>query len=330
MTKRVTVTIKAHANIALHKYWGKRDETLMLPTKNSFSLTLDALRTETSITLSSTHHDIITFDWQETTQKSPEKIINFLNKFRKLYNINQYFSINTKNLFPTAAGLASSSSGYAALALGLSKLCNLNLSKKELSQLARLGSGSASRSVYGGFVQWYKGEKDDGSDCFAEQLFPENHWPELSMIIVILDDQAKKISSRVGMQQTIKTGSHYQTWLQESERNLPLLVQAIREKDIVKLGTLVEQDWYGMYQSMLSTIPKIDYLNRTSHAVIAKVKKLRTQNISAYFTTDAGPNVKILCLKKDIHTITNEMQKVNGVMDCITSSIAGEPTIVYH
>ena len=150
--RKITLQVtKAHANIALIKYWGKRNPDLHLPTKSSLSITLKELSTTTSI---ATHNqDCIHLNKKQVVDK---KIITFLNTFRKKYNIEENHSISSNNSFPTAAGLASSSSGFAALATGLSELYNLNLSKKELSILARQGSGSACRSIYNGFVIWYK------------------------------------------------------------------------------------------------------------------------------------------------------------------------------
>ncbi len=319
------INMVSNVNIVFNSYWGKRDENIFLPTKNSLSIGLEALQTTTSISLYDC--DKITLDGKLLDQEISKNIRTFLGRFRKLYGIKECFSIESTNHFPTAAGLASSASGYAALALGLNKLCKIALSKKECSILARQGSGSASRSVYGGFVQWHKGKQADGSDSYAEQLFDANHWPELRVIIAIVDRNKKKISSRSGMQQTVATSNFYYDWLQKSDNYLNELISGIKERDLEHVGQATEADWYGMYQSMRDTKPCLDYLNDASHEIINQVKIFRNNGISCYFTTDAGPNVKIICLQKDVQTITSALQQTMSIENIIISRVALEPLI---
>lgn len=303
MNKKIKV--KANANIALIKYWGKRDEKLFLPTKSSLSITIPFLMTFTEIELKehTEKQDEIYLDGKLAEGKTKEKIVKFLDLFRKLYNIKNYFKINTKNEFPTCAGLASSASGFVALSLALNEICELNLSKKELSILARQGSGSASRSIYDGFVLWHKGEKDDGSDSYAEQLFDQNHWSEFKVLIAIVDEKEKKLSSREAMQITVKTSSSYKKWLIDSEKRIPEMIEAIKNKDFKKVGQLAEVDCLQMHQTMKDSHPSIDYLQPETLKIIEKIKELRKNGTDCYFTIDAGPNVKILCLEKDVEQI---------------------------
>ena len=186
------ITVKSCANIALIKYWGKRDEDLFLPTKSSLSVTLSGLDTVTSVSINPQNRDIIYIDKKLVLDLQNNKVHKFLNLFREKFCIKSFFKIETENRFPTAAGLASSASGFAALAFALNKICDLNLSKKQLSILARQGSGSASRSIFGGFALWNKGELLDGFDCFAQQLFDQDHWPEFRVIAAIISEQKKK------------------------------------------------------------------------------------------------------------------------------------------
>ena len=295
------ITVQACANIALIKYWGKRDEDLFLPTKSSLSISLPNLQTTTSIQDNTANNcDDIIINNKSVSSSVYSKTISFLDKFRKLYNIKNYFKINTQNNFATAAGLASSSSGLAALSLALDKFCKLNLSKQELSILARQGSGSACRSIYDGFVLWHKGVSPDGSDSYAQQLFDQNYWPEFKIFTAVVSDKQKPISSRIAMQQTIKTSSYYNDWLIESEARIPKMIEAIKKRDFHTVGMLAQEDCLGMHKAMQLSKPSINYWLPETLEVINKIKDLQQSGVNCYFTIDAGPNVKVICLDRDL------------------------------
>lgn len=325
-----TVKIQTHANISLNKYWGKRDEKLFLPTKSSLTISLSELTTTTFIQKLehvASDQDIIYINSTAAVDSHRSKIVAFLNFFRQKYNSKNYFNISTSNNFPTAAGLASSSSGFAALALGLDQVCNLELSKKELSILARQGSGSACRSTAGGFMLWHKGEKADGSDSYAEQIFGSTHWPELRILVIIVNDQAKFIGSREGMKITVATSKLYSTWLEKSAQRLPLLINAIAKKDFTTVGHLAQDDWQDMQETMLDTKPQLNYWTTKSHEVINTIKKLCRQGAECYFTTEAGPNLKILCLENNQNKIKSELEKISGIIQIIPCKVACNPKI---
>lgn len=325
------VKVHTHPNIALIKYWGKRDQQLMLPTKSSFSVSLSPLETITSIHVNNSSKDIIniSLNWDSNAQTSIQPILDYLNFFRKKYAINSFFTVNTHNSFPTQAGLASSASGFAALAIGLNTLCNLNLNTQELSIFARQGSGSACRSVYGGFALWAKGENPDGSDCYAKQIFGPDYWPEFRVIIAVVNASKKPITSRAGMQQTVKTSPVYSQWVTESEQRIEKITDAIKNKDIARVGSLVEADWGGMLETMLTTNPKIDYRIQATHDVIDAVKAMREKHkIQAYFTTDAGPNVKIICLAQDSQKVITQLKTLKSVINIIECTVAQDPKII--
>lgn len=332
------IKVQANANIALIKYWGKRDEDLFLPTKSSLSTTLFGLQTITSIekidskqivTLNSFqgpldfYRDEVFVDQKPADQKSFANIVRFLDLFRKKYGIKDFFKIETENKFPTAAGLASSASGFAALAYGLNKICEINLDLKELSILARQGSGSACRSLHGGFVIWHKGKKNDGSDSYAQQLFDQNFWPEFCVLVVVVCTQEKKISSRSAMQNSVKTSSFYPRWLQGSQARIPKLIKAIEQKDFDLVGQLAQEDCLGMHKTIQTSVPSINYFQDATLQVIETVKKLQSNGISCFFTIDAGPNVKVLCLKKDLDKIKDILKQVSGVQQIIECSVGG-------
>lgn len=301
---------QAHANIALIKYWGKRDETLFLPTKSSLSITLPNLTTTTNISKSTSLTDQITIDNKIISGKEKQKIVNFLDIFRELYGEQDYFSIDSKNSFPTAAGLASSASGFAALTKGLNQLYELGLSPEKLSRLARRGSGSACRSIYDGFVLW----KDE---C-ATQLFTPAHWPELRVIACVVNKKKKKISSRIAMQQTVKTSPEYFSWVERSEKRIPLIIDAIKKKDFHAMGKLAELDCLEMHECIQTTQPPINYWQPETKAIMERVHVLRAQEIPCYFTIDAGPNVKILTLDQHVNHIT---QVALGSFFCYTLAL---------
>ncbi|QQR49579.1 diphosphomevalonate decarboxylase [bacterium] len=322
--KKNTVSVTTTANIALIKYWGKRDERLMLPAKSSLSVGLSALTTTTEFETAE-HDKIVTTEHHQSNFE--KKIMNFVNELRRDYGITQPIKITTHNHFPTAAGLASSASGFAALTLGLNKLFDLKLGKQELSQRARLGSGSAARSVLGGFVVWHKGTLANGNNCFAEQLYDANHWPTLRILVVVVDASIKKMSSRDGMRLTVTTSPSFNTWCTESEKRISAMHQAIAKRDLEQVGMLAEADWHGMYKSMRDTQPPLEYLSGASWVVIKTVQRLRAAGILCYFTTDAGPNVKILCEERDAAIIEQTLMALNEVNNIIRNRIACEPII---
>lgn len=317
------VRVQANANIALIKYWGKRDEALFLPTKSSISVTLSGLQTITSIEKIDSNRDEVFIDQKLADQKNFANIVRFLDLFRKQYSIKSFFKIDTENKFPTAAGLASSASGFAALAYGLNKICNVNLDLKELSILARQGSGSACRSLHGGFVIWHKGRKDDGSDSYAQQFFDQNFWPEFCVLVVVVCSQEKKTSSRFAMQNSVKTSLFYSEWIKESEFRIPKLIKALEQKDFDLVGQLTQDDCLGMHKTIQTSVPPINYFQDATLKIIEIVKKLRSNGLSCYFTIDAGPNVKVLCLRKDLEKIQNILKQIPGVQQIIECCVGG-------
>lgn len=323
----MNVTVKTHANIALLKYWGKRDKTLFLPTKNSFSIALDALTTTTNIAFSQNSDHSVTINKMIPEKETIAPIISFLDYIRHSFSIHHYFTISTHNNFPMGAGIASSASGFAALALGINDLCTLGLSKKELSVVARHGSGSASRSVFGGFVWWHKGNHPSGNDSFAQEIVDHTHWPELRVLVVITNAQRKAVSSRYGMDQTVKTSSYYRQWIAESTQSEQLFIDAVMHKDFRRLGILTEKEWDGFHQSIISTIPRLCYWNDESYNIINHVKKLRAEGVDCFFTTDAGPQVKIFCLDSNIGAIQQSIRSHFPTVEIIESRIAPHPTV---
>lgn len=311
---------KAHTNIALIKYWGKSNDALIIPTNNSLSLTLDGFHTTTHVEFDeSLGMDEFTLAGEETTSTQYNRVHEFLNLIRLQYDVGDlYAKVYSENAVPTAAGLASSASGFAALAAASTKALGLDLSLEELSKLTRRGSGSACRSIYGGFVEWQKGELEDGSDSFAVQVAPANYW-DVRMAAVVLDTRMKKVSSREGMKRTVDTSVFYQGWLDSLQVDLDGIKENIREQNFEKVGSIAEANCLKMHATTLGANPPFTYWHNTTLAVMETVQMMRDSGISAYFTIDAGPNVKVLYLPEDEETVQATLQGVPGVTDVILS-----------
>ncbi|CAH0417102.1 diphosphomevalonate decarboxylase [Periweissella fabaria] len=316
MNKKVTA--RAHTNIALIKYWGKKNPELIIPTTSSLSLTLDQFYTDTAVVFNSNlSHDELTLNGQPITDHTLLKTSTFLDIVRQMAGINTFARIESTNHVPTAAGLASSASGFAALAAASSKAAGLNLDRQALSRLARRGSGSASRSIFGGFAEWIAGEDDLTSYAHPIQ---ENVTMDIQMLTVVLDGSVKKIGSRQGMQHAIATSPFYDTWVAESEVDLVTMKQAIANNDFQTLGELAEHNALQMHSLNFTAKPAFTYFNGDTLNILNLVQNLRHQGIQAYATMDAGPNVKIIsqstatqviceAIKKDFPNATVEVAK---------------------
>ena len=279
----------APVNIALIKYWGKRNIPLNLPTNDSLSIALNNLGTRTHIQVASEDQAWLNNKLLAAENPFAQRLWQFVDLLRpkdiKLH-------IHTSNDVPTAAGLASSASGFAALVLALNDLFGWQLDKQQLSILARLGSGSACRSLWPGFVHWHQGQRADGLDSFAEPL--PYAWPELRIGLVKVSNQAKAISSTQGMIHTLKTSPLYAQWPQTAQRDLAQLLSALERKDFNLLGTIAQSNALAMHATMLAARPPVAYWQAESMAQIQKTLELQQQGVEIYFTMDAGPNLKLI------------------------------------
>jgi len=312
-----TVTCIAPVNIAVIKYWGKRDEKFILPLNSSLSLTLNTadLSSTTTITASKElgKDSIILNDAEQSTENKRLQVC--LREMREI-STKQHGSqndenrienlpvqITSKNNFPTAAGLASSSSGYCCLVTSLANLYGVKETYKgELSAIARQGSGSACRSMYGGWVKWDKGVKSDGSDSIAVQVADENHWPEIQVMILVVSDQQKHTSSTSGMQTSVATNRQLHVRAEEIvPKRIVEIEKAILQKDFQTFSQLTMQDSDDFHQICNDTIPSIHYLNDTSKRIINlihQINKLSMVGNKAAYTFDAGPNAVIFTKKE--------------------------------
>lgn len=311
----------ANANIALVKYWGKRNEKLMLPNNSSISMTTDGLYTHTTVEFDKRYgEDVFILNGKEL-RKGSEEYDDYVGLFLKVVRETAGRELKAKivsnNNFPTGAGLASSASGFAALATAVNEALSLNLDKRKLSMLARRGSGSATRSIHGGFVEWKMGEKEDGSDSYAEQIAGPAHWPEFKMVACITSKKEKKIKSRVGMAQSVATSPMYKCWLRTVNEDLEKVRKGILEKDFTLVGKLAEENCLKMHATMITTKPPIIYWNSATLDIIHSVMEWRDEGLECYFTIDGGPQVKIICLERDVDEIVKRCKALGCMEDCI-------------
>ncbi len=289
-------TAFAPSNIALCKYWGKRDAALNLPINSSLSISLGHLGTRTELRVCDEDVVYLNGQLQSLDADFAQRISVFLDLFRPALGT-VHFEVRTENNIPTAAGLASSASGFAALVMALDDLAGWGLDKKELSMLARLGSGSASRSVFDGFVQWHAGDKPDGTDSFAEKLPIE--WPEFRIGILELSTAKKPIGSRDGMNRTVETSELYKSWPKQAAANLETLRTAIENHDFPSLGETAECNALSMHATMMAAWPPLIYLQPETIEQIHKVQRVRSEGLEVFLTMDAGPNIKLLFLEEN-------------------------------
>lgn len=304
------VKARAHTNIALVKYWGKKDEQLMIPQNSSLSLTLDQFYTDTAVQFrDELAADQITFNGQLLADDGQRKISRFLNVVRDLAGISMHASVDTVNHVPTAAGLASSASGFAALAGAASRAAGLTLSPRDLSRLARRGSGSATRSIFGGFAAWNMGHDDNSS--YGYPIEETVDW-DIAVVAVVLNKTAKKISSRQGMRAAVATSPFYGAWVQTATRDFDTVRQAIADRDFATLGHVSEENAMRMHALNLSADPSFTYFNADTLHAITLIHELRDAGYPCYCTIDAGPNIKVLCREPAVTAVVTKLQAAFG------------------
>ena len=292
--------VRAYTNIAFIKYWGKKNEEFILPQNNSLSLTLDAFYTETKVTFDKNlDNDILILDGEEEGPNALKKAQVILDLVREMAGIKTRARIDSKNFVPTAAGLASSASGLAALAGAASLAAGLDLSETELSRLARRGSGSASRSIYGGFAEWLQGTSDEDSVAVPVD---DADW-DIGMLFIIVDDNRKDVSSTEGMRRVVETSPYYDGWISSAAEDLVAIKTAIANHDLKTTGEIAERSALKMHALNLSANPPFNYWSPDSIVAMRKVSELREMGYPVYLTMDAGPNVKLICKASQLEEI---------------------------
>lgn len=308
----------AHTNIALVKYWGKRPAApgqpdLNLPAVGSLSLTLDRLRSETVVSPSG--HDSFTLNDEPGPADAAAKVARHLDRIWQAAGrtgARPPCAVNSKNYLPTAAGLASSASGFAALTLAAAAAFDWRPGDEALSVLARRGSGSAARSLWGGFVRLVRGERPDGSDCRAYQLHPASHW-DVRLLIAHAAKGPKSVGSTDGMTRSRETSPYYAPWVDTSEADLAAAEAALAARDLPALGDIVEHSCFKMHACMMATRPPLVYWNGVTLEAIREVWRARAEGLAGWVTSDAGPHVKVLCLPDQAEALAARLRQVPGV-----------------
>lgn len=291
-----STTAFAPSNIALCKYWGKSNLELNVPSTPSLSISLGNRGSEVTICVAS--QNSLNINGQNISPELPtfKRTFDFLN----LFTIgNMQFAVQSTNNIPTAAGLASSASYFAALTIALDKLYNWQAPLTTLSCLARLGSGSACRSLYHGFVKWE--ECNDPWQSYGISLNVQ--WEDLRIGLLIFDNQEKPVSSRQAMAHTQLTSPLYKAWCKNSHKDFKIIHEAIEQKDFQTLGETTEYNALSLHAVMLAARPAIIYSKPATLESIAKVHALRKNGVQVYLTQDAGPNLKLIFLKNDLPAI---------------------------
>jgi diphosphomevalonate decarboxylase len=303
-------TAKAPANIAFIKYWGKKDEKLRLPMNNSISMNLSEVYTTTSVEFSKNlKSDTLKIDGKFPEDKEKERVVKHLNLIRSLAKTDLKARVESRNNFPKGTGLASSASGFAALTLAASGAAGLNLSEKELSIIARLGSGSACRSLPDGFAEWKAGDSSETS--YAYSLYPPNYW-DICDVIAIVGEASKKVSSTEG-HVLAESSPFFRARISGMPKKVNEIKKALKEKDFTRFGEILEEEAVNMHAVMMTSKPALYYWLPETLITIISIIKWRDEGLESYFTIDAGPNVHVICQAKYAPRIKRRLVKLNGV-----------------
>ncbi len=316
----------ANANIALVKYWGKADHGNNVPAVSSLSMTLKDLGCKVTLTPRMHGHEILR-NGDHVSPATFERTCAYLEKVRTLYPYQGYFHLDSQSSVPYASGLASSAAYFAALATALNEACDMRLDDKARSVLARMGSASAARSIFGGFAGLFGGSHRLDNAAYAHPL-AVHHDMKLHLIVAVVDDQPKAISSRDAMVATKATSPFFERFVDESDADFLAGSKALLEGSFSTLGTIMEQSTLKMFATMWTATPAIVYWQPLSLAVINAIYALRREHGPvAFFTMDAGPNVKILCEEHNFPLVLRAIAAL-GVTKNILCTTPGEGALV--
>jgi diphosphomevalonate decarboxylase len=316
-TPRLEATYEAPPNIALVKYWGVRDAERVIPYNSSISVTLDRLRSRTKVHFDPTlEEDRVELNGKVATGGVRDGVVEFLDRVRAMAAVTHRAEVRSDNNFPTASGLASSASGFAALAGASTAALGLRLSGRELSRLARFGSGSASRSIFGGFVEWRAGTRADGSDCYARPLYGPAHWPALvDLVVIVKGAPVKEVRSADAMHATVATSPAYRRRLAELPGRSRRIRAAIGARDARHLFPLIMEECDSFREVCETTRPSLDYLTTTSRALLGEVRAINREagRPVAGYTHDAGAHMHVFTLKRDAAHVRRRLARLPGV-----------------
>ena len=318
-------TARAHSNIAFIKYWGNQDDALRLPVNPSISMNLDSLYTDTTVIWEDTlETDTLILNSAIASDKALERVSKHLNHLRERLGIHSAARVESVNNFPMGAGIASSASAFAALTLAAVTAAEVDLSERELSTLARLGSGSASRSIPSGFVEWHTGNTHEES--FAETVVPPDYW-DLVDVIAVVSDEHKHTTSQAG-HPTAKTSDLQNARVAGASERLRICKQAILDRDFSSFAEVVELDSNLMHAVMMTSKPPLFYWKPATLTIMELVRNWRKEGLDVCYTLDAGPNVHCICVSKDADTVRNGLESLSGVIDVRVANVGGAAHII--
>ncbi len=317
----MVATARSFSNIAFIKYWGNRDNALRLPSNGSISMNLAGIETVTTVRFDpALQADTLLLNGSPADSPALERVTRHLDHLRRLAGVQTCAAVESHNNFPTGAGIASSASAFSALTLAAAHALGLNLSERDLSILARLGSGSASRSIPGGFVEWHVGI--DHASSFAESIAPAEHW-DLVDLIAIVSTEHKAMGS-TGGHAVAPTSPLQAARVADTDRRLALCRRAILERDFETLTDVIEQDALLMHGVMMTSTPSLVYWQPATLRVIEAVRNLRGDRLAAAFTIDAGPNVHVITTTADSAQVEAALRALDGVQD-VRAAMPGGP-----
>ena len=319
-----TSTALAHPNIAFIKYWGNRDNTLRLPSNGSISMNLDGLFTRTTVTFNSSQYDSLIINDRAVIGKGLDRVSSILDLVRGMANINERAEVSSVNNFPAGAGIASSAAAFAALALASSRAAGLILSEAQLSVLARRGSGSASRSIPTGFVEWQMGKSEE--DSFALSIAPADHW-NLVDCVAIVNATHKKTGSTEG-HALAGTSPLQNARVTDAPRRIEICRNAILNKDFEAFANIIEHDSDMMHAVMMTSTPPLMYWQAATVGIFQEVRAWRAGGLPVGYTVDAGANVHVLCLSEYAKEVEKRLRELPGVSDVLVAGVGGAAQIL--
>ena len=310
-------TAVAPANIAFIKYWGRKDAKLRLPHNSSISMNLSACMTTTTVEfLPELLEDTIELlEPGGFNEEEVRRMVRQLDVVRAVAGVKMFARVATENTFPKSTGAASSASGFAALTVAAAAALGLKLSEKELTVLARLGSGSACRSIPDGFVKWEAGNSSESS-C-AHSLYPHDYW-DIRDILVIVGFTGKDVSSSAG-HDTVRTSPFFDKRLEALPRRIERIETALKNKNFRQLGEVIEEDCLDMHHVMQTQDPPLMYWLDVTKKIMDAVAGWRKQGLPVYFTIDAGPNVHLICEGKDEARVIRATEAIKAVKEVIVN-----------
>jgi diphosphomevalonate decarboxylase len=301
----------ACSNVALVKYWGKRDVGLNLPAVGSVSLTLGELQATARVHSGAGGARFLQ-DGAPVGGVAEQRMVAFLDHVAELAHQPPALRVEVEANFPVGAGLASSAAIFCATAAAAASVVGLRTKREELSALARLGSGSAARSVFGGFVEWRRGVRSDGADSIAVQIQDESVW-NLAMAVAVTSEEKKAVASRDAMEHVVATSPLFGGWVEAQAADLVAMRDAIATRDLARVGTIAEENCLRMHATAIAARPPVIYWTPATMAAICAVREMRGDGLEAYFTIDAGPQVKALCRAADLPRVAERLASVPGV-----------------